>query len=143
MSLFTRSWQTFLAKSVTTSRQRVNYFDSQKISDQWYSVLSHLCNLLSALIGSILLTFDITLKSNDILRFKDQELLYDNGLTLARIGQADTLQRRFMMISANGTARDSRTMRIATVVAILYLPSNLVMVSFFQPGIPFRIPQSI
>lgn len=42
-----------------------------------------------------------------------------------------------MVSLADRTARDSRTMRIATVIAILYLPANLVMVSFLQPGTPF------
>ena len=39
-----------------------------------------------------------------------------------------------MVVLADETARDSRTMRIATVVTILYLPANLVIVSFSQPG---------
>ena len=38
-----------------------------------------------------------------------------------------------MVVLAKRTAQDSRTMRIATVVAMLYLPANLVMVSLVPP----------
>ena len=79
------------------------------------------------------MTLNILAQNNDILRFRDQELLYDNGLSLTRIGQADALEKKFMVVLADKNARDSRTVRIATVIAILYLPANLVMVSFFEP----------
>ena len=68
------------------------------------------------------------MQSNDILRFRDQESLYDNGIHLARMAQQDGFEKKLMVKLADNTARDSRTMRIATVVAIIYLPANLVMV---------------
>ena len=77
----------------------------------------------------------IVAQNNDILRFRDQELIYDNGLHLARIGQADASEKKIMVVLADSTARDSKTVRIATMIAMLYLPANLVMVCFFQPQV--------
>jgi hypothetical protein len=44
--------------------------------------------------------------------------------------QADAVENRDMAVLADLTYKDSRTMRIATVIAMFYLPANLVMVRF-------------
>lgn len=52
----------------------------------------------------------------------------NNGMRLTQIAQADSIETKFMVSISNKMYEDSRTMRIATVIAMLYLPANLVMV---------------
>ncbi|KAL8998433.1 MAG: hypothetical protein Q9188_006097 [Gyalolechia gomerana] len=108
--------------------------ETESLQYRLENVSSELCNYLSITCKLLRFSQDIRLMNNDILRFRDQELLYDNGLSLARIGQADVLERKTMVVLADGTARDSRTVRIATVIAILYLPANLV-IQFFSSSL--------
>ncbi|KAH8896843.1 hypothetical protein GQ53DRAFT_838316 [Thozetella sp. PMI_491] len=77
------------------------------------------------------LSNDIRSMYKDILELHKQELLHSNGMKLAQIAQADSTETGVMVSLADKTAQDSRTMRIATVVAMFYLPANLVM-SFFS-----------
>lgn len=56
--------------------------------------------------------------------------MHNNGVRLAQIAQADSTETKVMVSLADRTSRDSRTMRIATVIAMLYLPASLVMVRF-------------
>lgn len=51
-----------------------------------------------------------------------------NGAKLTQIAQADSIETKVMVSLADATARDSRMMRIATVIAMVYLPASLVMV---------------
>ncbi|KAI1178094.1 hypothetical protein F4777DRAFT_142287 [Nemania sp. FL0916] len=74
---------------------------------------------------------DIAALYDDILKLHGQELLHKNGLNLALIAQGDSHETRAMALLAEKTHDDSRIMRIATLVAMLYLPANLV-VSFFS-----------
>jgi len=67
-------------------------------------------------------------KYDDILKFHGQEILYHNSVRLTQIAQADSVETKVMVSLADKTSRDSRTMRITTVVAMFYLPANLVMV---------------
>lgn len=67
-------------------------------------------------------------KYDDILKLYGQELMYHNGMKLTQIAQADSVETKVMVSLANQTSQDSRTMRIATVVAMFYLPANLVTV---------------
>ncbi|KAI0448271.1 hypothetical protein F5B21DRAFT_510337 [Xylaria acuta] len=53
-----------------------------------------------------------------------------NGLQLSQIAQSDSYETKVMAQLADKTYKDSRTMRIATLVAMLYLPANLVMSLF-------------
>ncbi|KAL8678043.1 MAG: hypothetical protein Q9186_005574 [Xanthomendoza sp. 1 TL-2023] len=73
---------------------------------------------------------DINLMNNEILRLRSQSLMYDNGVKLAQLAQSDATEKKIMVMLANNTAEDSRTMRIATMVAMFYLPANLVMTFF-------------
>ncbi|ETS86983.1 hypothetical protein PFICI_00811 [Pestalotiopsis fici W106-1] len=73
---------------------------------------------------------DIRSMYDDILKFRGQELLHDNGVRLAQIAQADSVENKTMLSLADKTAQDSRTMRIATLIAMVYLPANLVMAFF-------------
>lgn len=72
--------------------------------------------------------------------FRGQELQHENGLKLTQLVQADAVENKDMAILADLTYKDSRTMRIATVIAMFYLPANLVMVCcliFPQLHLPF------
>ncbi len=65
--------------------------------------------------------------------------MYDNGVKLAQLAQSDATEKKIMVVLANKTAEDSRTMRIATIVAMFYLPANLVMVGLRFSNIPVLI----
>lgn len=67
-------------------------------------------------------------KYDDILKFHGQEVLYHNSVRLTQIAQADSVETKVMVSLADKTSQDSRTVRIATAVAMFYLPANLVTV---------------
>jgi hypothetical protein len=71
-------------------------------------------------------------QNNDILRFRDQRRLYDNELDLTRIDQTNALEKKIMLYFANRIVRDFRIVRIVTVIAMFYLSTNLIMISFFR-----------
>jgi hypothetical protein len=64
-----------------------------------------------------------------MLRLRNQELLLTHGHTLTKLGQAAASENRVLSVMTDRTRKDSRTMKIATVVAMFYLPVNLVIVS--------------
>ncbi|EFX06080.1 hypothetical protein CMQ_4149 [Grosmannia clavigera kw1407] len=66
-----------------------------------------------------------------ILALRGQELQHDASLKLAQLAQANAAESQNMVLLADSTYKDSRAMRIATAIAMLYLPVNLVM-SFFS-----------
>jgi hypothetical protein len=55
-------------------------------------------------------------------------MVISNGLALQHLGQAAAQDNQNLAKLTEETQKDSRTMRIATVIAIVYLPANLVMV---------------
>lgn len=67
-------------------------------------------------------------QNKDIIALANQATLIKNGMSLAYLSQLGVADSRVMITMANQTQQDSRTMRIATVVAIVFLPANLVMV---------------
>ena len=72
---------------------------------------------------------DLTIVQYDnILTFHSQELQHDASLKLAHLAQADAAGNRDMAVLADLTHKDSRSMRIATAIAMFYLPVNLVVV---------------
>ncbi|KAI2626054.1 hypothetical protein GGS26DRAFT_563097 [Hypomontagnella submonticulosa] len=68
---------------------------------------------------------------NKILTFRSQELQHETSQKLAHLAQVDASGNRDMAVLADLTFKDSRSMRIATAIAMFYLPVNLVM-SFFS-----------
>lgn len=72
----------------------------------------------------------ISVQYDNILTFRAQELQHGSSLKLTQLVQADAVENKDMAILADLTYKDSRTMRIATVIAMFYLPANLVMVCF-------------
>jgi hypothetical protein len=54
--------------------------------------------------------------------------MHSNGFKLAQIAQEGSTDNKLMASLANRTHRDSRIMRIMTLIALFYLPTNLVLV---------------
>ncbi|KAJ0108127.1 hypothetical protein J7T55_007246 [Diaporthe amygdali] len=75
---------------------------------------------------------------DDILKSYQQELLHKNGVHLATIAQSDSAETKFMASISDKTYQDSRTMRIATLIAMLYLPANLVLLAVVSYAINNR-----
>lgn len=80
----------------------------------------------------------IAVQYDNILTFRAQELQHESSLKLTQLVQADAVENKDMAILADLTYRDSRTMRIATVIAMFYLPANLVMVCYLIPSSNFH-----
>ncbi|KAL2811839.1 hypothetical protein BJX63DRAFT_397920 [Aspergillus granulosus] len=74
---------------------------------------------------------DIRSLYGDILKFHSQELIQYNGMALTKLTEINTTETRAMVSLADRARQESRTMRIATVIAVYYLPANLVL-SFFS-----------
>ncbi|KAH7198913.1 uncharacterized protein B0J16DRAFT_392732 [Fusarium flagelliforme] len=79
----------------------------------------------------ILVSGDLEKMYDDVLRFHGQEMAYTNNLKLTAISEAGSVEAKTMAWIANETYRDSRSTRIMTVIALAYLPANLVL-SFFS-----------
>jgi hypothetical protein len=67
-----------------------------------------------------------------------QELQHETSLKLAHLAQADAAGNRDMAMLADLTYKDSRTMRITTVIAMFYLPVNLAMVCTAAPFLNYN-----
>ncbi|RYO97932.1 hypothetical protein DL765_010977 [Monosporascus sp. GIB2] len=74
---------------------------------------------------------------DDIMNLYGQEMLHENGLRLTQIAQSDSHETKALATLADKTYRNSRTMRIAALVAMFCLPANLVM-SFFRTTLVWR-----
>lgn len=66
---------------------------------------------------------------NHILNFRNQELVSNNGLHLSQIAETNQKDSRIMVDIAQSSSRDSQTTRIATLIAMMYLPASLILVS--------------
>lgn len=76
---------------------------------------------------------DLFLTNQNILHLRNQELLVNNGAILTQLGQTTASESKALSTMTKYTVKDSRTTRIATVMATVYLPATLVM-SFFSTG---------
>lgn len=63
-----------------------------------------------------------------IMDFRNDEQLEENSRTMKSLASETVLENRAMVTIANQTMADSRTMKIATVIATIYLPASLVTV---------------
>ncbi|GAB1317156.1 hypothetical protein MFIFM68171_07366 [Madurella fahalii] len=77
------------------------------------------------------LSGDIQAITNHILNFRNQELVSTNGLHLARIAETSQKDSRTLVDVATLSSRDSQTTRIATLIAMGYLPASIIL-SFFS-----------
>jgi hypothetical protein len=78
------------------------------------------------------------LQYENILTFMGQELQHETSLKLAHLAQADAPGNRDMAMLADLTYKDSRTMRITTVISMFYLPVNLAMVCTAAPFLNYN-----
>lgn len=80
-----------------------------------------------------------------MLAFSNQELLIRNGVSLEQLARAAATDNKVLAVMTDKTQKDSRTMRIATIVAMFYLPVNLVVVldPFVSPLPHFKLILSI
>ncbi|KAI0549993.1 hypothetical protein F4679DRAFT_544427 [Xylaria curta] len=95
------------------------------------NIVSELNNHKQTVQEQLSVSQDIGLMYDGILKYHGQELLHNNSLQLTQIAQNDAHETRTMATLADKTFQDSRTVRIATVIAMFYLPANLVT-SFFS-----------
>ncbi|KAF2259194.1 hypothetical protein CC78DRAFT_82270 [Lojkania enalia] len=93
------------------------------ISHDLYSHLTTSSELLN-------LSNDIKSMINAILEFRNQNVMKKNGIQLQRIAENDSKGKKVVADIAQWTYNDSRTMRIATVIAMFYLPASLVFALF-------------
>jgi hypothetical protein len=68
-------------------------------------------------------------KINSVLDLRNQEIFNGNSAQLHRISENNAKETQLMADIAKRTYSDSRTVRIATIIALIYLPANLVTVS--------------
>lgn len=69
------------------------------------------------------------LQINTIINSKNQELLANNGLHLSRLTETSQNDSKTLVSIASDSSHDSQTTRIATIIAMVYLPASLVLVS--------------
>lgn len=67
-------------------------------------------------------------QTKNILALCNRDVIIRNGLSLAQLAQTSSADNKVLAIMADKTQKDSRIMRIATLIAMIYLPANLVMV---------------
>ncbi|KAH8885907.1 hypothetical protein GQ53DRAFT_750948 [Thozetella sp. PMI_491] len=88
---------------------------------------------------------DIQLMYNDILKLRGQEIQCQNGASFTQISKAQAREAQIMASLAEKSFQDARTMRITTIVAMIYLPANLVLAFFsstlvwFEDNIILRV----
>lgn len=68
--------------------------------------------------------------------FRHDELVRQNGDSLRLISEQTASDNKNMVAVAHEAAADSRTMKIATIIAMIYLPASLVAVSSPLPFLP-------
>lgn len=63
------------------------------------------------------------------MELRNQELLRLNMSQLQQLAEVNGVETKYMAQIAEQTNRDSQTVRVATVIAMVYLPANAVLVS--------------
>ncbi|KAI6780597.1 uncharacterized protein J7T54_008515 [Emericellopsis cladophorae] len=79
---------------------------------------------------------------NSIINFRNQGILASNGAQLHRLAEDNALETKAMAEMGQRTCTDSRTTRIATIIALIYLPANLVITFFSTVFVDIRSPAS-
>ena len=75
-------------------------------------------------------------QSQNIINLYNQEVIIHNGIALECLSQAKARDNGNLARMTKETQKDSRTMRIVTVVALIYLPANVVLVRISYQYIP-------
>lgn len=63
-----------------------------------------------------------------ILDFRNDEAIRENGTALRDLAAGASSENQFIVTIAEKTRKDSKVMRVATIIAIFYLPASLVAV---------------
>lgn len=56
-------------------------------------------------------------------------MIYENGLSLKQLGLAEATERKQLSHFAEEARKDSKRVKIATLIATYYLPTNIVLAS--------------
>ncbi|KAI9775958.1 MAG: hypothetical protein M1839_000657 [Geoglossum umbratile] len=113
----------------------------QSLTVKFGQVIAEMETYKSAVKMLLSLTEDLSVANQNVLALRNQELLINNGALLMELGRAAASDNRALSKMTDNTMKDSRTMRIATVVAMFYLPANIVM-SFFSTGLVEFYPRA-
>ncbi|KIW71206.1 hypothetical protein, variant 1 [Phialophora macrospora] len=89
-----------------------------------------LANSISTVHELLHLSQDITSTIKSVLQFRNEELFNKTSIQLQQIAENDSQETKAMAEISKWTYTDSRTVRIATVIALIYLPANLVLAFF-------------
>ncbi|RSL46881.1 hypothetical protein CEP54_013662 [Fusarium duplospermum] len=95
------------------------------------NISNDLRNFLTTAQKLLALSTDSRSIHEDILSFHKQDLSHRNSIRLTQIAEADSAESRIMASIAERTHQDSRQVRVMTMIALFYLPINLVL-SFFS-----------
>ncbi|KAL4966988.1 uncharacterized protein BDV14DRAFT_198452 [Aspergillus stella-maris] len=95
------------------------------------NLTSELRNYLQTARKLLSMSDDIMSIYRDILNLHSQELIHNNGMGLTQLTKTNAVETKAIISLADRARQESRTMRIATLVAVYYLPANLVL-SFFS-----------
>ena len=69
-----------------------------------------------------------------ILDYRNDALVHDNGVSLKGLALKASSESNWMLCIAEQARYDSRTMRVASFIALIYLPASLVSVgSAYDP----------
>ena len=71
---------------------------------------------------------NVATQGRNVLALYNQEMTINNGTSIRQLAQAGAVDNQNLAHITEETRKDSRTMRIATLIAMAYLPANLVTV---------------
>lgn len=98
------------------------------------SLVSHLCCTFNPLCVS----HTNGKKLFKILDHRNDAVIHNNGSSLKNLAHKSSYQSELMLSMAEVTRYDSRTVRIITFIAMIYLPVNLVSVGIKGSLLPSR-----
>ncbi|KAF1847232.1 uncharacterized protein K460DRAFT_352398 [Cucurbitaria berberidis CBS 394.84] len=86
---------------------------------------------------------DLILVNQNVLNIRNQEYLIQSSHLQTQLGEAAASENRILSSISESMGKDSRTMKIATVVAMFYLPANLVMAFFSTEFVKFETTSNV
>ncbi|CEI59928.1 unnamed protein product [Fusarium venenatum] len=112
----------------TASRQfEVPSYTRAEFKAELKNITNDLRNFRTTIQKLLALSLDSRSMHNDIISFQKQELGLSDSMKLTQIAEADSAESQTMASIAKITHNDSRKVRVMTMVALLYLPLNLVL----------------
>lgn len=116
----------------------VNYSRTPSSSDRYFKIELHQYKIevdshIRNIKRHLRFSEDIRMLVLKIMDFRHDELVRQNGDSLRLISEQTASDNKNMVAVAHEAAADSRTMKIATIIAMIYLPASLVA-TFFSTG---------